>query len=81
MPELQQPKPKTPLISDSQIAASLRRAAAALVDSIPEKIEAAPLNQVTSAVKTSVEVIKMLEAPVPASHTQTAFSQNPPIRD
>ncbi len=64
-----------PLISDDAIARSLRQGALALVEAIPAKIEGAPLNQVAAALKTAVELIKVLEAPDAATQEQSTPEQ------
>lgn len=49
--------------SDEALAVELRKAAFALVEAMPDKIESAPLNQVASALKTTIEVLQMIEPP------------------
>ncbi len=55
---------------DGAIVRSLRQAAWALAESIPAKIADAPLNQIVSALKTTVELLRMLEPPDEAAQEQ-----------
>ncbi|MBN1966479.1 MAG: hypothetical protein JW910_17645 [Anaerolineae bacterium] len=59
-----------PSVDDETLARSLRGAAQALIDAIPDKIEDAPLSQVAGALKTAVELVRMLEAPYDAREEQ-----------
>lgn len=61
---------RAPRTSDRDIARTLRQAALELAAALPEKIDSAPLNQLASALKTTVEVINMLEAPDEAKQEQ-----------
>ncbi len=53
---------RKPAPSDAAIAAALRQSALALAEALPDKIAEAPLHQAAAALKTAVEVIRMLEA-------------------
>jgi broad specificity phosphatase PhoE len=48
--------------TDDALARAMRQQAQALIDALPAKIEAAPLNQAAAALKTLVDLIKVLEA-------------------
>ena len=61
---------RTPTASDRDITRTLRQAALELAAALPQKIDSAPLNQLASALKTTVEVIRMLEAPDEAKQEQ-----------
>ncbi|NPV67836.1 MAG: hypothetical protein HPY64_11870 [Anaerolineae bacterium] len=56
--------------SDVELAQALRRGALALAEAVPDKIADAPLHQVAAALKTTIELIRMLEAPDDATHEQ-----------
>ncbi|GAB4573109.1 MAG: hypothetical protein Kow0077_14480 [Anaerolineae bacterium] len=56
-------KVQDPPVSDATLNRALRTSALALVEAIPDKIEDAPLNQIAAALKTAVELIRVLEAP------------------
>jgi len=56
--------------SDERIAAALRQAALALAEAIPGKVEAAPLNQVSSALSTVLDELRQLESPHDANQEQ-----------
>jgi hypothetical protein len=53
----------TPAPSDAELAAAVRRAMKLLAEAVPDKIDEAPLHQVAAALKTSAEVLQMLEGP------------------
>lgn len=70
--------------TDAALIAALRMSALALVRAIPDKIEDAPLHQVASTLKTTIEMIKTLETPDESTQEQVVrweFVYNGAVHD